>query len=114
SSAVVPLSVAERHRLADDIIDDVVGLGPLERLLADDSVTEGMVNSTDPIYVERAGVMEQTETRFVSLDHLRRVIERIVAQVGRRIDESSPMVDARLADGSRLTAVIPPLAVEGT
>ena len=113
SSAVVPLSVAERHRLADDIIDDVVGLGPLERLLADDSVTEVMVNSTDPIYVERDGVIEQTETRFVSLDHLRRVIERIVAQVGRRIDESSPMVDARLADGSRINAVIQPLAVDG-
>ena len=101
-SSVVPLSVAERHRLADDIIDDVVGLGPLERLLADDSVTEVMVSSTDPIYVERDGVIEQTETRFVSLDHLRR-IERIVAQVGRRIDESSPMVDARLADGSAST-----------
>jgi pilus assembly protein CpaF len=113
SSAVVPLSVAERHRLVVDIIDDVVGLGPLERLLADDSVSEVMVNSTDPIYVERDGVIAQTETRFVSVDHLRRVIERIVAQVGRRIDESSPMVDARLPDGSRINAVIPPLAVDG-
>ena len=72
-----------------------------------------MVNATDPIYVERDGVIEQTDSRFVSDDHLRRVIERIVAQVGRRIDESSPMVDARLADGSRVNAVIPPLAVDG-
>jgi pilus assembly protein CpaF len=113
SSTTVPLSVAERHRLVEEIIDDVVGLGPLERHLADESVTEVMVNATDPIYVERNGVIEQTDARFVSVDHLRRVIERIVAQVGRRIDESSPMVDARLADGSRVNAVIPPLAVDG-
>ncbi len=113
SSTTVPLSVAERHRLVDEIIDDVVGLGPIERHLADDTVTEVMVNATDPIYVERSGVIEETDSRFVSVDHLRRVIERIVAQVGRRIDESSPMVDARLADGSRVNAVIPPLAVDG-
>jgi pilus assembly protein CpaF len=113
TSAPFPLSVAERHRLVEEIIDDVVGLGPLERHLADDTVTEVMVNATDPIYVERAGVIEQTDTRFVSVDHVRRVIERIVAQVGRRIDESSPMVDARLPDGSRVNAVIPPLAVDG-
>jgi pilus assembly protein CpaF len=113
TSAPFPLSVAERHRLVEEIIDDVVGLGPLERHLADDTVTEVMVNATDPIYVERRGVIEQTDNRFVSVDHLRRVIERIVAQVGRRIDESSPMVDARLPDGSRVNAVIPPLAVDG-
>jgi len=113
SSTTVPLSVAERHRLVEEIIDDVVGLGPVERHLADPTVSEVMVNSTDPIYVERDGVIEQTDARFMSVDHLRRVIERIVSQVGRRIDESSPMVDARLADGSRVNAVIPPLAVDG-
>jgi pilus assembly protein CpaF len=113
TSAPFPLSVAERHRLVEEIIDDVVGLGPIERHLSDDTVTEVMVNGTDPIYVERAGKIEQTDTRFVSVDHLRRVIERIVAQIGRRIDESSPMVDARLPDGSRVNAVIPPLAVDG-
>jgi pilus assembly protein CpaF len=113
SSTTVPLSVAERRRLVDEIVDDVVGLGPIERYVADGSVTEVMVNSTDPIYIERNGVIEQTDSRFVSTDHLRRVIERIVAQVGRRIDESSPMVDARLPDGSRVNAVIPPLAVDG-
>jgi pilus assembly protein CpaF len=113
SSTTVPLSVAERRRLVDEIIDDVVGLGPIERYIADASVTEVMVNATDRIYIERSGVIEQTDSRFVSTDHLRRVIERIVAQVGRRIDESSPMVDARLSDGSRVNAVIPPLAVDG-
>jgi pilus assembly protein CpaF len=113
SSTTVPLSVAERRRLVDEIIDDVVGLGPIERYIADASVTEVMVNATDRIYIERSGVIEQTDSRFVSTDHLRRVIERIVAQVGRRIDESSPMVDARLSEGSRVNAVIPPLAVDG-
>jgi pilus assembly protein CpaF len=113
SSSTAPLSVAERQRLVEEIMHDVVGLGPVERFLADPTVTEVMVNATDPIYVEREGVIEQTEARFVSADHLRRVIERIVAPIGRRIDESSPMVDARLADGSRVNAVIPPLAVDG-
>jgi pilus assembly protein CpaF len=113
SSTTAPLSVAERHRLVEELVDDVVGFGPLQRHLADPTVSEVMVNATDPIYVERNGVIEQTDSRFVSIDHLRRVIERIVAQVGRRIDESSPMVDARLADGSRVNAVIPPLSVDG-
>jgi pilus assembly protein CpaF len=108
-----PLSADERHRLVEEIMDDVVGLGPVERFLDDPTVSEVMVNATDFIYVERNGVIESTDARFVSTDHLRRVIERIVAQVGRRIDESSPMVDARLADGSRVNAVIPPLAVDG-
>jgi pilus assembly protein CpaF len=108
-----PLSAEERHRLVDEIMDDVVGLGPIERFLDDPTISEVMVNSTDHIYIERNGVIESTDARFVSTDHLRRVIERIVAQVGRRIDESSPMVDARLADGSRVNAVIPPLAVDG-
>jgi pilus assembly protein CpaF len=108
-----PLSAAERQRLVAEISDDVLGHGPIERFLADDTVSEIMVNSDQPIYVERSGRLERTESRFVSQDHLRRVIERIVGQVGRRIDESSPMVDARLADGSRVNAIIPPLAVDG-
>jgi pilus assembly protein CpaF len=112
-SAPAPLSAEERQRLVDEIMDDVVGLGPIERFLDDPTISEVMVNATDLIYVERHGVIEPTDARFLSTDHLRRVIERIVAQVGRRIDESSPMVDARLADGSRVNAVIPPLAVDG-
>ncbi len=91
----------------------MVGLGPIDRFLADATVSEVMVNSTAPIFVERSGVIVETDSRFFSDDHLRRVIERIVGQVGRRIDESSPMVDARLADGSRVNAVIPPLSVDG-
>ena len=91
----------------------MVGLGPIDRFLADPTVSEVMVNSTAPIFVERNGVIVESDSRFFSEDHLRRVIERIVGQVGRRIDESSPMVDARLADGSRVNAVIPPLSVDG-
>jgi pilus assembly protein CpaF len=108
-----PLTSAERMRLVSEIGDDVLGHGPIERFLSDDSVTEIMVTADRPIYVERDGLIQRTEARFVSVDHLRRVIERIVSQVGRRIDESSPMVDARLPDGSRVNAVIPPLAVDG-
>jgi len=113
ASAPTLLSPDERQALVAEILDDVVGLGPIERFLDDPTVSEVMVNATDFIYVERHGVIESTDARFLSSDHLRRVIERIVAQVGRRIDESSPMVDARLADGSRVNAVIPPLAVDG-
>jgi pilus assembly protein CpaF len=108
-----PLSSGERQTVIGEISNDVLGYGPVERFLADSSVTEVMINSDDSIYVERDGKLYQTEARFVSEDHLRRVIERIVSQVGRRIDESSPMVDARLPDGSRVNAVIPPLAVDG-
>ncbi|HUQ64243.1 MAG TPA: CpaF family protein [Acidimicrobiales bacterium] len=108
-----PLSPAERQRLLDDISEDVLGFGPLEAFLADPDVSEIMVTGTRPIYVERAGRLYATGTRFLFEDHLRRVIERIVGQVGRRIDESSPMVDARLADGSRVNAVVPPLALDG-
>ncbi|MEI7548004.1 MAG: CpaF family protein [Actinomycetota bacterium] len=99
--------------VAQEIMSDVIGLGPIERFLADTSVTEVMVNSTDFIYVERKGVIQETTSRFLSEDHLRRVIDRIVAQVGRRIDESSPMVASRLPDGSRVNAIIPPLSVDG-
>ena len=108
-----PLSPAERQRLVDDISEDVLGYGPVERFLADPEVTEIMVNGTRPIYVERAGKLYATAARFLFEDHLRRVIDRIVGAVGRRIDESSPMVDARLPDGSRVNAVVPPLAVDG-
>ena len=113
AEVTVPLSVAERQALASDIMNDVVGLGPIEQFLADRTVNEIMVNSLDPIFVERLGVIEPTTARFMSDEHLRRVIEKIVGDVGRRIDESSPMVDARLPDGSRVNAVIPPLAVDG-
>ena len=108
-----PLSPAERQRLLDDISEDVLGFGPIEGFLADPDVSEIMVTGTRPIYVERAGRLYATSSRFLFDDHLRRVIERIVGQVGRRIDESSPMVDARLADGSRVNAVLPPLALDG-
>ncbi|GAB3518110.1 CpaF family protein [Arthrobacter monumenti] len=110
----VPLTPDERRRLIRDVADDVLGLGPLQRLLDDEAVTEIMVNRMDQIYVERAGKIELTGSRFSSEEHLRRVIERIVSKVGRRIDESSPLVDARLEDGSRVNAVIPPLAVNGS
>ena len=108
-----PLSPQERRQLVADVSNDVLGYGPIQALLDDDDVTEIMVNSTDRIYVERAGRLHPTEARFLSEDHLRRIIERIVSEVGRRVDESSPMVDARLPDGSRVNAVIPPLAVDG-
>jgi pilus assembly protein CpaF len=109
----VPLSPEERRRLIREIADEVMGYGPLQRLLEDPSVTEIMVNRFDQIYVERHGRLTLTGTRFSSDDHLRTVIERIVSKVGRRIDESSPLVDARLEDGSRVNAIIPPLAVNG-
>ncbi len=107
------LDASERARLVSLIIDDVLGYGPIEPLLADPTVSEVMVNGTDAIYVERRGRIELTPYRFRSADHLKQVIVRIAASMGRRVDESSPMVDARLADGSRVNAVIPPLAVDG-
>ena len=108
-----PLSDEERQTLVRDVSNDVMGYGPMAGFLDDDTITEIMVNSTNPIYVERDGQLHRTTARFLSEDHLRRIIERIVGQIGRRIDESSPMVDARLPDGSRVNAVIPPLAVDG-
>ncbi|WP_426990051.1 CpaF family protein [Pseudarthrobacter sp. Y6] len=110
----VPLSPEERTRLVQDVADDVLGYGPLQRLLDDPAVTEIMVNRMDQIYVERKGHLTLADSRFSSEEHLRKVIERIVSKVGRRIDESSPLVDARLEDGSRVNAVIPPLAVGGS
>src|SRR5438552_1221478 len=107
------ISRDDRERLIAEIADDILGHGPIERLLADDSVTEIMVNGPYDIWVERQGRLYQTTVRFNDDSHLRRIINKMVAQVGRRIDESSPMVDARLPDGSRVNAVIPPLSLSG-
>jgi len=111
--SATPLSHAEKERIAEEISIDILGYGPIQRYLEDDDITEIMVNGTDPIFVERAGRIHKTGVRFASDAHLRQVIERIVAKVGRRVDESSPMVDARLPDGSRVNAIVPPLAVDG-
>jgi pilus assembly protein CpaF len=110
----VPLTKEERLRLIKGVSDDVLGYGPLQHLLDDESITEIMVNGPDMIYVEEHGKLVRSGVRFASESHLRKVIERIVAKVGRRIDESSPMVDARLSDGSRVNAVVPPLAINGS
>jgi pilus assembly protein CpaF len=108
-----PLTREERRRIQREITDDVLGYGPLEELLRDDSVTEVMVNNHDLIFVEREGRIERTNASFVDNAHLLRIIDKIVSQVGRRIDEASPMVDARLPDGSRVNAIIPPLSLKG-
>ncbi|MDH3680476.1 MAG: CpaF family protein [Acidimicrobiia bacterium] len=113
ATEVKQLSAEERLELVESIGADIMGLGPIEPFLADPTVTEIMVNADDAIFVERGGRIYLTEARFMTVQHLRQVIEKIVAAVGRRIDESSPMVDARLPDGSRVNAVIPPLAVDG-
>jgi len=107
------LSSAEQERLMDDVMDETFGLGPLEALLKDPSITDILVNRWDKVYIERGGRIEFTDVRFRDNNHLRQIIDRIVAQVGRRVDEISPMVDARLPDGSRVNAIIPPLALEG-
>ncbi len=112
-SEEVGLSRDDRDRLAAEITDDILGYGPLERLLTDDSISEIMVNGPNEIWIERQGRLYETTVRFNDESHLRRIINKIVAQVGRRIDESSPMVDARLPDGSRVNAVIPPLSLSG-
>jgi len=109
----VPLSAPDRDRLAHDILDEVFGLGPLEPLLHDPSVSDILVNTHKLVYVERRGVIEKTDIVFKDEAHLMHIIDKIVSAVGRRIDESSPMVDARLLDGSRVNIVIPPLAVDG-
>jgi pilus assembly protein CpaF len=108
-----PLTREERRQIVREIADDILGYGPLEPLLRDDSVTEVMVNAFDRVYIERAGKLERTDVRFVDDAHVMRIIDKIVSQIGRRIDESSPMVDARLPDGSRVNAIIPPLALRG-
>ncbi|MGV7228006.1 MAG: CpaF family protein [Nitrospirales bacterium] len=113
-SESVPLSMKEREELISDIQHEVMGLGPLEPLVQDQTVNDILVNRCDQIYVERAGKLELTDIKFRDEGHLRKIIEKIVSAVGRRIDESSPMVDARLLDGSRVNAIIPPLALDGS
>jgi pilus assembly protein CpaF len=108
-----PLSLGERETLFMEVIDDVFGLGPLEPLLRDPTISDILVNTYKNVFVERGGQLEKVNTNFQDDKHLMRVIDRIVSQVGRRVDDSSPMVDARLADGSRVNAIIPPLAVDG-
>jgi pilus assembly protein CpaF len=109
----VPLNSRERERLVKEVQDEVLGLGPLEPFLQDPTISDILVNTHKQIYIERRGKLELTEARFKDDVHLRKIIDRIVSNVGRRIDESSPMVDARLPDGSRVNAIIPPLAVDG-
>lgn len=107
------LNHAEQDRIVDDVIDELLGFGPLEPLLADPTVSDILVNTPYEVFVERSGVLEETKVRFKDDEHLMRIIERIVIKVGRRVDESNPLVDARLPDGSRVNAVIPPIALDG-
>ena len=109
----LPLSRYEADRLAEELVDELVGFGPLESLLKDSSVTEIMVNGAQRIFFERDGVIQRSDLRFVDDNHVSRVIQRILAPIGRRLDESSPMVDARMPDGSRVNAIIPPIALDG-
>jgi len=108
-----PMNLQERERLVQEILDEVFGLGPLEPLLADTTVADILVNTHKQVYIERKGMLERTSIQFRDDAHLMTIIDRIVSAVGRRVDESSPMVDARLADGSRVNAIIPPLAIDG-
>ncbi|CAN5541445.1 CpaF family protein [soil metagenome] len=108
-----PLPAADKAQLIQDVADDILGYGPIDRLLKDDDISEVMVNGPDQVYIERGGRIEQAVASFVDETHLRRIIDKIVGQVGRRIDEATPMVDARLPDGSRVNAVIHPLAIGG-
>src|ERR1700722_17402168 len=109
----IPMTLAERERVIEEILDEVFGLGPLEPLLKDPSISDIMVNGFESVYVEREGRVVETNIRFKDNAHVRLIIERIVSAIGRRIDDSSPIVDARLADGSRVCAVIPPLSLIG-
>jgi pilus assembly protein CpaF len=109
----IPMTMPERERLIEEVLDEVFGLGPLEPLLKDPTVSDIMVNGFDNVYIERAGKLVETNVRFRDQAHLRMIIDRIVSNVGRRIDDSSPIVDARLSDGSRVCAVIPPLSLIG-
>jgi pilus assembly protein CpaF len=110
----VPLNASEKERIQSDLLDEIFGLGPLEPLLLDPGISDILVNHKDLVYVERSGVLQKTGIRFRDERHLLQIIDRIVSRVGRRIDESSPMVDARLPDGSRVNAIIPPLALDGS
>jgi pilus assembly protein CpaF len=109
-----PLTMADRARIAEDIADDILGYGPIEPLLRDPDINEVMVNTAHDIWIEKAGKLRRVDAQFADELHLRRTIEKIVAKVGRRVDEASPMVDARLPDGSRVNAVVPPLALDGS
>jgi pilus assembly protein CpaF len=113
NSEAVPLSFAEREQLSREILDEIFGLGPLEPLLKDPTISDILVNRFDRVYIERAGKLEITGLSFKDNQHLMQIIDRIVSRIGRRVDESSPMVDARLQDGSRVNAIIPPLALDG-
>jgi pilus assembly protein CpaF len=113
ASEAMPLSAVERERIIGEVRHELFGLGPIEPLLADPTISDILVNSHNNIYIERGGKLEATNVAFKDDEHLMRVIERIVSSVGRRIDESSPMVDARLSDGSRVNAIIPPLSIDG-
>jgi len=108
-----PLTLAEREKISQEILDELFGLGPIEPLLADPSISDILVNGFNTVYVERHGILERTSVQFHDDEHLKRIIDRIVSRVGRRVDESSPMVDARLPDGSRVNAIIPPLSLSG-
>ncbi len=114
STESTPMTLQERERLAQEVLDEVFGLGPLEPLLKDATISDILVNTYRDVYVERRGLLERTNVQFRDETHLLAIIDRIVSAVGRRIDESSPMVDARLADGSRVNAIIPPLAIDGS
>ena len=114
SSSERPLSAADRSRVAQEISDDILGYGPIDPYLRDDEITEVMVNGPDSVWLEKGGRLMQADAHFSSEAHLRRTIDKIVSRIGRRVDESSPMVDARLPDGSRVNAVIPPLAIDGS
>ncbi|MCB9743159.1 MAG: CpaF family protein [Alphaproteobacteria bacterium] len=109
----LPLNRLERERLVEEILDDILGLGPLEPLLRDPEISEILINGYDNVYVEKKGLLQRYPMRFNDNRHLMQIIDRIVAQVGRRVDETTPMVDARLSDGSRFNAIIPPLAIDG-
>lgn len=113
SAQGVPLNATEKEKIQSDLLDEVFGLGPLEPLLNDYSISDILVNSKDQVYIERGGSLQRSDVIFRDNRHLMQIIDRIVSRVGRRIDESSPMVDARLADGSRVNAIIPPLALDG-
>jgi len=109
-----PLSAADKAQLIQDVSDDILGYGPIDRFLKEEEVTEVMCNGPDSVYVERSGKLEKTNVTFVDEVHLRRIIDKIVSEVGRRIDEATPLCDARLPDGSRVNAVIPPIALDGS
>jgi pilus assembly protein CpaF len=113
TSGRVPLNGTEKEKLQGDLLDEVFGLGPLEPLLRDPKISDILINHKDAVFIERGGILQRTDVRFRDDRHLLQIIDRIVSRVGRRVDESSPMVDARLPDGSRVNAIIPPLALDG-